>query len=220
MRKTLLCDLDGTLLHSDPLHIAVFIDLFAELGQKMDEADYLKRIHGRHNHDIFGDLFPDQDAHALSIEKEARFRDRLGKSVPEMPGVTALLDLAETRDWQVGVVTNAPRQNAEAMLQAIGIRNRFSTLIIGEECSAGKPHPAPYQAAMQELGVTPNYCTAFEDSPSGLRSARSSGALTIGVRSSLSDFDLRNAGAHASIQDYNDPMLPELLARQQGDAPV
>lgn len=214
----LLFDHDGTLLNSDPLHIAVFIELFDELGLQIDEAYYLENIHGRHNDDVFLSHFPDADPKALADEKEARFRERLGGRADPMAGLSALIDRAEDSGWPMAVVTNAPRVNAEAMLAAIGLRDRLPTLVIGEECERAKPDPAPYLEAMRRLGVTPEQCQqclAFEDSPSGLRAARASGAYTIGVRSSLSDADLRAAGAQTTIQDYNDTALHSLLAANE-----
>ena len=43
----LLFDLDGTLIQSDPMHFAVFRDLFAERGRAIDEGFYMAHIHGR-----------------------------------------------------------------------------------------------------------------------------------------------------------------------------
>ena len=131
-----------------------------------------------------------------------------------MPGLVDLLDRADAMGWPRAVVTNAPRDNAEAMLSAIGLRDRFEVLIIGDECERGKPDPAPYRAAMAALGVDAAQSIAFEDSPSGVKAAQAAGALTIGLRSSLDDAALRRAGADASIADFADPTLPGLIARR------
>ena len=214
MRPALLFDLDGTLLHTDPLHAAVFQELFAERGRAIDEAYYLRHIHGRLNADIFSEAFPDEDAEALSHEKEARFRDKLGTSAEPVAGLIDLLDLCDTKGWGRALVTNAPRVNADAMLNAIGLRDRFETLIIGEECERGKPDPAPYLAAMQATGSGPELSFAFEDSPSGMTAARASGAFTVGLRSSLNDAELRAAGAHMTIDTFDDPLLLTELDRR------
>ncbi|SFE00499.1 HAD family hydrolase [Roseivivax sediminis] len=221
MAAALLFDLDGTLLHSDALHMQVFIELYAERGRRIDESYYLSSIHGRHNSETFARDFPDEDPMALSDEKEARFRDRLPAQVDPMPGLPALLDRAAAEGWRVAVVTNAPRLNAEAMLSAIGQRARFDTLVIGDECARPKPDPLPYTEAMALLGARPQDAIAFEDSPSGTRAAQLSGAFTIGVRSSLPHDRLREAGAHASIADFADPALAPILDQrlQTGAAP-
>lgn len=208
----LLFDLDGTLLMTDPIHVQVFADMFAQYGVHIDEDIYLQRLHGRLNADIFADLLPDgPDAAAMSEQKEAEFRRRLPKPFPAMPGANALIARAKAAGWGLAVVTNAPRANAEAMLAAIGLRDAFKIMIIGEECPRGKPHPDPYQAGMRALGLAPEHCIAFEDSPSGLRSAAAAGLRVVGIRSSLNDAALRAAGADLSLRDFADPALDAVL---------
>ena len=80
----------------------------------------------------------------------------------------------------------------------------------------GKTVEAAVSEAMRQLGVTPNQCIAFEDSPSGARSARSSGAHTVGLRSRLDAHSLRQAGAHLTLPDFTDPALPPLLGAHIG----
>ena len=217
-KAALLFDLDGTIMDTDPIHRAVFADLLGPRGFTVDEAFYKAHVHGRLNIDLFAEILPDEpDPQGLSDAKEAEFRRRLPRPYPETPGFTALLDRAEAAGWGLAVVTNAMRANADAMLGAVGARARFATVIIGEECRRAKPHPDPYLAAMAALDVAPDRAIAFEDSPSGLAAARASGAYTVGIRSSLDDAALRAAGAHASITDFNDPALPQILQRLTGD---
>ena len=215
-RPALLFDLDGTLIDSDPIHVQVFVDLFAERGMEIDQAFYLKNIHGRHNVEIFRDLLPEEDPHAMDILKEATFRDRLPADMPPAPGVVGLLDRAERAGWGVAVVTNAARLNAEAMLASLGLRERFETVIVGEECPAGKPDPAPYLAGLAAVHGDVRKSIAFEDSPSGIASAAGAGLTTVGLRSSLTDTELRASGASLSIKDFTDTALEPLLDRLEG----
>lgn len=215
----LLFDLDGTMLNSDPIHMQVYKELWSARGMELDEAFYMANVHGRLNVEVYADFLPDEpDPQGLSEWKEAQFRDRLPRPYPPMPGVNTLVARAVAEDWPRAIVTNAMRLNAEAMLGAIGLRDAFDVIVIGEECPRGKPDPYPYQEAMRQLGVTPNQAIAFEDSPSGARAARSSGAYTVGIRSGLGDHALRQAGAHVTMQDFTDPALPDILARFTGVA--
>lgn len=213
LRSALLFDLDGTLLHSDPLHIAVFQDIFAERGQAIDRNFYMSRIHGRLNEAIFTDHFPEEDPHLLADRKEAAFRDRLGASVPAMPGISALLSTASAAGIPVAVVTNAPRENAETMLRAIGLHDRFPVVVVGNDHPPGKPDPAPYLAALRQLGADASVSVAFEDSPGGIAAAKGAGLFTVGIRSSLDDAALREAGADISVEDFSDPDLAKALTR-------
>ncbi|MDF0600877.1 HAD family phosphatase [Psychromarinibacter sp. C21-152] len=216
MGLALLFDLDGTLLDSDPIHEAVFADLWRDHGRQLEEGFYQTHVHGRLNADIFRAHLPEvADPEALSAAKEAEFRRRLPRPYPATPGAAALLDRAAARGWKVAVVTNAMRPNAEAMLEATGLRHHFEVLVIGEECPRGKPDPYPYSEAMRQLGAAPADCIAFEDSPSGVRSAAGAGARVVGIRSSLTDAALKAAGATLTLKDFTDPALEPLL-----DAPT
>ncbi|MDJ0820897.1 MAG: HAD-IA family hydrolase [Paracoccaceae bacterium] len=218
MNRALLFDLDGTLIHSDPLHFAIFAEMLAERGQVIDQAFYEAHIHGTHNLDSFPWLFPGEDAKLLSVEKEARFRDRLAMGQSPMPGVLPLLDRAEAEGWGIAVVTNAPRINAEHMLAAIGLKERLPNLVIGDECARAKPDPEPYRAALRLLGVNPEHAIAFEDSPSGLAAARGAGVYTVGIRSTADDAALRAAGAQFTLSDFTDPALETILQRHNKEA--
>lgn len=216
--KALLFDLDGTLLNSDAIHEEVFRELWTARGLTMDDGFYFEHVHGRLNVDIFREFLPEEpDPQALSDMKEAEFRRRLPRPYPAMAGVSDVLQRAVDRQVPCAVVTNAMRLNAEAMLDATGLAEYFDTIIIGEECARGKPDPEPYLSAMRAVAAKPEECVAFEDSPSGMASAKAAGAYCVGVRSSLDDKTLRQAGADMTISDFTDPALDPVFARLEGE---
>jgi HAD superfamily hydrolase (TIGR01509 family) len=202
----LVFDLDGTLVDTDHLHHAAYSAILAERGRELSLADYRTHIMGHPNYGILAHFFPGEDA-AIVDRKEAMFRDSLAACVEPVAGIHALLDWAETNGAGCAVVTNAPRDNAVAMLAAAGLAGRLPTLIIGDESERAKPDPAPYRAGMAALGATPSRSVAFEDSRSGLRAARASGAHVFGMATGLTRDELLQAGAHQVIADFTDPAL-------------
>ncbi|WP_111430065.1 HAD family phosphatase [Rhodobacteraceae bacterium DSL-40] len=205
----LLFDLDGTLVHSDPLHFAVFQELLGEYGIELDWETFQTKISGRTNELVLPDFLPELAAEhaAIGDRKEAMFRARLSARVDPMPGIETLLDRAEAEGIRVAVVTNAPRENAVAMLAATGLAPRFPLVIAGGDAAWPKPNPAPYRLAMVKLGLTPEFSVVFEDSLAGLAAGRASGAHVFGLASSLDPDALLAAGAHVAITDFNDPAL-------------
>ena len=124
----LLFDLDGTMMMTDPIHMGVFADLLAPRGLSVDQDFYMKHIHGRLNVDFFAEFLPDEpDPQGLSDLKEYEFRRRLPRPYPAMPGVMAVLQEAQNNGCALGVVTNAKRENAEAMLADWLGESRFVT---------------------------------------------------------------------------------------------
>ena len=202
----LLFDLDGTLVDTDHLHHAAFSTILGERGRGLTVDEYRAHIMGQPNAAILDRFFPGEEKAVLD-RKESMFRDSLAASVEPVPGIHALLDWAERAGAGCAVVTNAPRDNAVAMLAAASLAHRLPTVIIGDECARPKPDPAPYRAGMEALGATPSRAVAFEDSRSGLRAARASGAHCFGLTTGLGAEALIEAGAHAAIADFTDPAL-------------
>lgn len=225
MPLTLLFDLDGTLVDTDPLHFRAFLALLEEQGKPaIDLHLYETRIMGFGHAEIFSMLFPERgpESHlALAGRKEEMFRGLVREATLEpKPGLLDLLEWAKARRYRCGVVTNAPRENALLMLGALRLRERFDTIVFGEELARGKPHPLPYTTALSRLGGRPDSALAFEDSLSGVRSASGASIFTVGVRSSLSAEALREAGAAHTIHDFRDAGLWAELHRRTGEAPV
>jgi len=212
---TLLFDLDGTLVNTDELHFAAFQTLLADFGRTLTMETYRARIMGASNEAIMRELFPHEPADVkqqLADRKEALFRAAVTTLEPTR-GAIELLDWARRLGIRVGVVTNAPRANADLMLGGIGIADRLDTLVIGEELARGKPDPLPYLTGLERLGGDARRAIAFEDSQSGIRSARGAGLYTFGLRTGLSDDALREAGADEIIDDFAAPALWRMLQR-------
>lgn len=217
--KGVLFDIDGTLFDSDPAHLAVFQDLLMKEGYnggvRIDEEFFRKKIAGRQNAAICAEFFPDwntERAEEWAAFKEAEFRKFAAKEGLEpMDGLDRFMEWIDKNNVKKAAVTNAPRLNAEFMLKVINKFDWFDEIIIGDECEKAKPHPFPYQLAMQRLGLAPECTIVVEDSPSGATAGVASGAFTIGILSSQPEAVLAQVGCKALIKDFNDPVLWKIL---------
>jgi len=219
----ILFDIDGTLVDSDPLHYKVFQELLLlEDGfndnKPIDETFFRANIAGRQNALIMKDLFPTwslERCESWSIDKEARFRlaaSTTNTDSLKMPGLDRLRSWIERHSLPRAAVTNAPRLNAEAIINGIKYGDGFfDTLIIGDECERAKPDPCPYLTACVRLGVKAEECVVFEDSPSGAAAGVAAGAFVIGVRSGQEDSTLLEAGCRLVVDNFDDPKLWECL---------
>lgn len=214
MLQALLFDLDGTLTNTDPIHFATWQEVMKGFGLEIDRAFYDKNFSGRLNSAIVADLLPqlsEQAGEQLSWEKEAEFRRRAMGELQPLAGLVDLLAWANSQYLKQAVVTNAPVENAEFMLQVLNLQSHFETVVIAEHLERGKPDPLPYTTALQQLGVSAKSAIAFEDSPSGIRSAVGAGVLTVGIASTHEPETLYAVGATLVVQDFADPQLDELL---------
>lgn len=207
--KAFLFDLDGTLTHTDPVHLRAFQHLLAEDGLTLDDAGFVEHVSGRANVDIGARLFSHRhaDQHPdLLRRKEALFRE-MASDLQPLAGVLDFIDDARQGGLRLALVTNAPRENAVHILSAIGAADRFGPIICGDELPRSKPDPLPYLTALDVLGVRADQTVAFEDSPPGVRAAVAAGIRTVGIATTRSESDLRAAGAGVVVSDYHDPKL-------------
>ncbi|MBD0343290.1 MAG: HAD-IA family hydrolase, partial [Coleofasciculus sp. Co-bin14] len=84
----------------------------------------------------------------------------------------------------------------------------------------GKPDPMPYQVALEHLGVSSKSAVAFEDSPSGIRSAVSAGILTVGIATTHDPQALIKVGATLAIHNFADPKLAELKRKSRANESI
>lgn len=214
MLKALLFDLDGTLTDTDTLHLQAFRQLLHEYdGRQLSQAQFASQVSGRANGALFKELFPQatsQQCQALADRKEALFRE-MSPQLQPLPGLLRLLAHAQAQHIGMCVVTNAPRLNAEHMLNAMGLGERFEHVLVAEELARPKPDPLPYLTGLQQLNANASQALAFEDSLPGVQAASGAGIFTVGIATTQTQERLLAAGAQLVIDDFNDPRLWALI---------
>jgi HAD superfamily hydrolase (TIGR01509 family) len=217
-RSCLLFDLDGTLCATDDLHYAAFVAVSAPHGRSITRADYNRHIMGFGEADIKAYLFPDMadaDYASLVEAKEMHFRALLDE-LPPLPGALDLLDRADAAGLPYVVVTNAPRASGSVQLSKLGLSERMGEPVYGQELARPKPDPLPYLAGLERLSGSASKSVAFEDSRSGIRSAKGAGLAVIGMATTLDEAQLIEAGASIAVPDYRDRRLWDFLSRTIG----
>ena len=213
MKTALLFDLDGTLVDSDPEHLAAFQRVFGPHGISLDHSEYAANIMGASNELIasryLSHLSLLEQAATLDA-KEAAYRDNLRDLEPIL-GALALLDYADRRGLKRAVVTNAPRANAEKVLAALGVRQRLPILVIAGELARSKPDPLPYLTALERTGASAAHSVAFEDSLSGVRAAAAAELAVVGMTTTLDSQTLLEAGATFAASNFTDPRIFRLI---------
>ncbi len=215
MYRALLFDLDGTLAETDSLHLPTWVDVLRPYGIEVDKEFYSESISGRSNSKIVEDLLPDlsaEEGRELADAKEASFRGRAHELEP-LPGLLDFMQEGKSRNLSLGLVTNAPEENVEAILLALELGEFFDEVVLSDEVGPVKPDPAPYRAALDKLGVAPEEALAFEDSTSGIASSVAAGIPTVGIASTQEPDKLLQAGAFMVARDFTDPELRGFLNR-------
>ena len=220
-RAGLLFDLDGTLATTEHLHRAAYDALLERHGRVLDAETFATHVRGRAGRDVVRALFPesgDGERVHLAERKEEAFRElAAARGLVPTPGAHALIAWARARGVATALVTNAPRANAELVLEVLGLAGDFDVLISASEIARGKPHPDPYIAGLKALSLDAAHAIAVEDSPVGVASARAAHLDVIAIRSSTCDASVIRDAA-MTVTDMADPRLLAFLAARFGFA--
>lgn len=220
--SALLFDLDGTVADTDPLHLVIFAEIFKEWGIPIDRTFFNAHISGHHNSDIFGKWMPGKpspaEIEAIGAAKEARFREYANGRLGPLPGLLQLMNEAKSAAVPMAAVTNAPRLNAEFLIDQCKLSSYLQSLVLGSECTRPKPFPDPYLEGMRRVGAVAPTTIVFEDSQTGVRAGSASGAFVVGVCTGHSAHALKEAGAHHCVADFTEVSM-EVLSKllQQRD---
>ncbi len=224
--KALLFDVDGTLADTErdghrpafnaafrefgldwDWDVALYGRLLAVTGGKERMKFYVERFRpDYHKPADFDDLVAE-----LHQAKTRHYTELLAQGgIPLRPGVKRLLQEAREAGLTLGVATTTTPENVTALLKhslAEDGADWFAVIAAGDIVPAKKPAPDIYVWAMQQLGLAPEQCLAFEDSENGIRASRGAGLKTVvTVNDYTVDHDF--GGALAVLSDLGEPGAP------------
>jgi beta-phosphoglucomutase-like phosphatase (HAD superfamily) len=231
---TLLFDVDGTLADTErDGHRVAFNKAFAEAGLDWDwtvemYADLLTVTGGKERIRYFLDKYQPDFAPEEGL---ANFAARMHKrkthfylamlqdgEIPLRNGVERLIRSARDAGFRLGIATTTTPENVTYLLKAtLGEESIgwFECIAAGDIVPKKKPGPDIYLYAMEQMGVQPEECLAFEDSDNGIRSSTGAGLRTVvTVNDYTRDHDFSRAVL--VLDQFGEPDAP--FAVLQGDA--
>lgn len=207
-----LFDLDGVIVDSMPLHVAVWREYLQR--HNIDATHLLHHMHGARNdalvRTLFGPHLDDREVTAHGAAKEALFRQRLNTSEHLVPGVAEFLERHSATPKAVG--SNAELANIDHVLGGANLHHHFQTIVDGSQVEHAKPAPDIYLTAAARLGRRPADCIVFEDSPTGIAAGQAAGMRVVGVNTARLD---RFPPVDLVIDDFHSPDLAPWLQKQQ-----
>lgn len=99
-----------------------------------------------------------------------------------LPGVEDVVRALRARGRKLAIASSGTRAYIEEILQRLGLRDAFDTIVAGEQVTTAKPDPEAFLRAAALLGISPARCCVFEDSAVGVRAAKNAGMFCIAVR--------------------------------------
>lgn len=179
----ILFDCDGTLADTMPAHYRAWLEITRAHGLAFDE-DRFYSLGGRPTRDIIATLAGEAgvavDVEHAARRKEQAFLDQLAR----IEAIGPVVDVVRRLRGRVpmAVVTGGYQEVCRRVLDHIGLRDAFDTIVASEDTPRHKPEPDPFLEAARRLGARPERCVVWEDSDLGLEAARRGGMQWIDVR--------------------------------------
>lgn len=178
----LIFDCDGVLVDSEPLSMRVDVQILAENGVTISEAEAHRRFVGKtfaamldELRQEFGVSFP-ADA---SAQKDLRLLKLYETDLNAVDGVEAALEALGPQHFSVA--SNSPFERVETALRLTGLTRFFGNRITTfEHVARGKPEPDVFIEAARRVGYAPADCIVVEDSVTGVTAAHRAGCHVLG----------------------------------------
>jgi len=227
MIKAILFDFNGVIIDDEPIQMKAYMevfkaeditlteeDYFSCLG--MDDVTFIEAIYKRAGKEPAANKVVE-----ISLAKTARWRELIADELPIFKGVKDFIKKM-AKDFALGVVSMAKREEIEFVLEAAGLREYFAVIISSEDVENCKPDPEcflkgfnaidSYRIKQKHLPMVHGECLVIEDSPPGIIAAKTARLQALGVTNTVSAEELRRAGADAVAKDLDD-WMPESARR-------
>lgn len=187
-RAAIIFDFDGVLVNSEPLHEWAIRESVADRGWTFTSENFYRHIVGKGDHNAYLRIAEWNHATITDAELDGFLRvkwDLMSQGIAagrfeRQPGAVEVVRAAHALG-PIAVCSGSVRSTVDPMLRALNLRNLLSTLVCGDDVPNMKPAPDGYLLAAKHLNVDPATCLAIEDTPTGIKAAKSAGMFVVGV---------------------------------------
>jgi HAD superfamily hydrolase (TIGR01509 family) len=203
--RTVLLDIDGTLIDSNDAHAHAWVDALTEAGYGIP-FERIRPLIGMGADQLLPalrkNLRPDINPGRSVVQRRGEIFKRFYlPGLEPARGARALLTTLQDRHVMLVAATSSREDELDAMLSVAGISDLIAVKTTAGDVDASKPAADIVRAAMRKAGSTPDECVLLGDTRFDIAAATRAGVETIALRCGGSpDGDLLGAAAI-----YDDP---------------
>ena len=188
MIQTVIFDMDGVIVDTEPVHSYAYFQHFAELNIDVSK-DMFTSFMGNSTRNTFQklkQLFPiNGEVEELIQRKRTLFNDAFDnkEDLFLIEGVEHLIQDLHRNGMQLILASSAAKVTIERVFKRFNLHQYFTHIVSGEDFPDSKPHPAIFEYAAS-LSIAPKEnCIVIEDSTNGIKAAKAAGIFCIGYNS-------------------------------------
>ena len=188
MTQTVIFDMDGVIVDTEPVHSYAYFQHFAELNIDVSK-DMFTSFMGNSTRNTFQklkEMFPiDGEVEDLIQRKRTLFNNAFDskEDLYLIEGVEKLIQDLHSNGMQLILASSAAKVTIDRVFRRFNLHQYFTHIVSGEDFPNSKPHPAIFEYAAS-LSVAPKEnCIIIEDSTNGIRAAKAAGIFCVGYNS-------------------------------------
>ena len=208
MTTTVLYDMDGLLLDTEPLWGESMMRVAARHRIPIDRKRFKDttglRIYEVTDH--WAVHFPWQGSTAREVADEI-LDDIIATSKTSaqvLRGVVDSLKLLRKHNYKIGLASSSPAHMINQLVDHFGLRQYFDEITSADVVELGKPHPGVFLYCAAALGSKPTECLVLEDSVNGMIAGKAARMKVIVVPEALHFDDPRFALADMKLKSLED----------------
>ena len=199
MINTVLFDMDGVLIDSEPVIIKAATKALSEVGITATREFFEPFLGAGEEFFIIGpckDAGIPEKTDATMAAMYQYYNDAVYRELTVHPHAAETIQALHAAGITVALVSSSAREKLLISLDAAKIPAEcFSLILSGSDVTRKKPDPEPYQKAAEKLGKDPKDCLVIEDALNGIQAAKAAGMFCAAVTTSFPKASLLDAGA-------------------------
>lgn len=215
MKKTIIFDLDGTLVNSIPFHFRIHKKVFKEFGINLTKEYFEIHCNGTEPREfyrrILNHFLGDDTLLGKAWKAQRKYKMYSGlQSIKVYSGIKTVLKTLHKKGCKMCVASSSHTDYVKKILKHNDITQYFETIIGSEHFEHSKPNPAIFLEARKQMNTPKKQCVIIEDSVNGCVAAKRAGIDVIAVLTSEKREDIpvyaTIAETHLSILDLIEKM--------------